>query len=215
MNQREKLLLMALLFAALLTIISVMGWLFIDNSHQTSLQENYAKNDSQMKTLRKFATLTALAAENKFSTPDPMSLLNKFATQTAEALNNTPTPTATLLPDTKYWYPLSADGFAPRLTYNSKQWAATDIRTLASLQISGCVLRLAGGRALGPGWTTEESTLKTENQLFSSILAKRDGVPQFITYSLPNGAVFEIASESDFAQCQQSGEAVLKTITIQ
>jgi hypothetical protein len=163
--------------------------------------------------------------------PDPMDIIRRAASQTAAELSSPMrvveaaasataaaltgvAPTATLLPNMQSWVPPAADGFLPRFTYDSTQWALVDASTLASLQTSGCTLRRAGGRALGPGWSTEASSLKAGNITFLTILAKYQGEPQFITYSAPNGAVFEIASASGFAKCEQDGESVLKSLTL-
>jgi hypothetical protein len=161
----------------------------------------------QMDIVRKAASQTAAAL------PNPMRVLEAAASATAAALTEA-APTATLLPSMRYWVPPAADGFLPRFTYDSTQWALTDANTLASLQISGCTLRRAGGRALGPDWSTEASSLQAGDVSFLTILAKYQGKSQFITYSAPNGAVFEVASASDFEKCEQGGESVLKSLTL-
>jgi hypothetical protein len=154
------------------------------------------------------ASVTALYA-------DPMELVKMAASATAKALNVTPVPSLTLPPGVREWQ-FPADDFSMRLVYDATRWARTDANTLASLQITGCTLRQAGGRSLGPGWSTEETTFHTEMVSFLAILAKYEDTPKFKTYSaLPNGPVFEITSDSEFERCMQDGESVLKSISRQ
>lgn len=152
-----------------------------------------------------------VAAQTAAAMPDPMLMVEIAGTQTAVAAL---LPTATLLPNGQYWVPPAADGFLPRFTYASTQWALVDASTLASLRVSGCTLRRAGGRALGPDWSTEPGSFTAGGVSFVTVLAKYQGTPQFITYSAPSGDVFEIASASGFEKCQQDGETVLKSLTL-
>jgi hypothetical protein len=174
-----------------------------------------------MEMLYIFGTQTAVALTEEAAFDDEGGVqgeLAMFATQTAIVSSHTPMPTLTflkLLPNQKYWSPPVNDAFSPHFVYDTNQWALTDLRTLASLQQDGCTLRVAGGRGLGPGWTTEASFMQVNDHTFTTILAKYETVPEFMTYSLiESSMVFEIAAPSEFEQCRRDGEVILKTMLI-
>ena len=136
------------------------------------------------------------------------------ASQTARALQVSPTPPGTPLPGYAYWYPLPTGTSTLRFEYNSGRWARTDVNTFASLQIVGCTLRRAGGRGLGPDWSTAESSLQAGEIDFLVIVSKYRDVSQFITYSGPDGTVFEISGPLPLDTCRQAGESVIKSGTV-
>lgn len=198
MNRRESVLLVALLLGVLFLFISVLGWAWM--TRQTANVEEVRPVEP---------------SGDELSHIDAMEAIALFGTQTAEAMNHTPAPTITIALDQKYWTPAANKDVSLYFTYNTTHWELTDLRTLASLQIAGCTLRLAGGHALGPGWSTEESSLQAGETVFTTILAKYDTVPQFITYSLiENDVVFEITASVDFEACRAGGEIVLKTLIV-
>ena len=143
-----------------------------------------------------------------------MGVVEIAASQTALAKLVPPTPAATLLPGLVYWVPSSTGRTSLYFLYDSTRWALTDASTLASLEITGCTLRRAGGRGLGPGWSTEQSTLKTESVPFLVIVAKFQGQTQFVTYSGPDDNVFEITAPSQPDSCIQAGENVIKSVSV-
>jgi len=157
------------------------------------------------------------SSDDATATFDPMVIVQMIATQTAAASRVTPAPGATLAPGAKYWTPPATDQFAPRFTYNSAQWTLKDPSTLANLQIKDCTLSqsLSPRHESGSSWTTEQSLFQAGDFSFLIILTKKQGAPQFITFYAPNGTAFEIASASDFAKCQQAGESVLKSLSLQ
>jgi len=143
-----------------------------------------------------------------------MGLIEVAASQTTSALLVSPTPTATLMPGLKYWSPASTSHTGLRFLYDSTHWALTDAGTLASLEISGCTLRLAGGHGLGPGWSTEETTFATGSVSFLKIVSKFQDQAQFVTYSGPDQVVFEITAPGLQDSCIQAGESIIKSVTV-
>ena len=143
-----------------------------------------------------------------------MGVIEMAASQTALAEYVSPAPSATLRPGLAYWYPASAGTTTLRFEYASKDWARTDVDTLASLQIAGCTLRRAGGHGLGPGWSTEETSLDAGNITFLVIVSKYKDVSQFVTYSGPDEIVFEIAGPVPLDGCRQAGESILKSVSV-
>lgn len=197
-----------------LVVMSIMGLVFLVTLCALGAFMYRSANNPMAEETRKTPRPSSTVDPMDPTPYDPMEDLAMFGTQTAVAMLGRIVPAATLLPNQQYWSPLTNDSLSPYFTYDSTQWARTDVRTLASLQTSGCTLRVAGGHALGPGWTTQESSLQVADVPFITVLASYEGTPQFITYSLENGTVFEIASATDFTQCQQAGEAILKTMIV-
>ncbi len=208
MNQKERLFLVSVIVFAIVVMALIINWLLVSRANNQPAAE---ENETEMHGIVEMAASQTAKAESR---PNAMNLVERAASQTAAVLLTEAAPTATLPPDIKYWLPAVISGFSARFTYNSTQWALTDTSTLASLQTGGCTLRLAGGRSLGPGWSTEESSFQTGQVSFVTVLAKYQGTPQFMTYSMPNGLVFEIASAADFEQCLQDGESVLKSVIL-
>jgi hypothetical protein len=226
MTQKEKFLLISLIIMVVATIALIINWVVFNNADDLPIAlqpvatigvlemvtsqtaQDLSSTPDPIHVLQIAASQRAAAA----SSPNPKNLIEMMASQTAAAMA---TPSATLLPNLKYWSPPARADFSPRFTYDSGQWALTDTSTLANLQISGCTLRQAGGHGLGPDWSTEESFFQIGNISFVTVLAKYEGAPRFITYSAPDGAVFEIASASDFEPCLQAGEIVLNSMFVQ
>ena len=214
MTDRKRLFIaiLAFIFTAAIAASAMIAFVFISPPPRPAVIEK-TKSMDVAPTLNAMDMIAMFATQTTVALSGPMRTVEAAASATAAALTGV-APTATLLPNMQSWVPPAADGFLPRFTYDPTQWALTDASTLASLQTSGCTLRRAGGRALGPGWSTEASSLRAGDVAFLTILAKYQGKPQFITYSAPNGAVFEIASASDFEKCVQDGESVLKSLTL-
>jgi hypothetical protein len=225
MTKKEKFLLVGLIVLVVVTIALIINWVLFNSAEDQPITllpaatigvpdvavAQTAAAQSRPDPLNILAMVASQTAGAE-STPDPMNLLEMIALQTAAALA---APSATLPPGLNYWSPPANADFSPRFTYDSSQWALVDSSTLASLQTSGCTLRLAGGRGLGPDWSTEASSFQVGNTSFMMVLAKYQGAPQFITYSAPSGAVFEIASAEGFDQCRQAGEIVLQSMLVQ
>lgn len=230
MNKKEQVVVICLVLVVILTICGVSLWLSRRDNRQAALeptsslavQPSLAVADNAMGQLELFGTETAVARQTEEALFDDeggvMGEIAMFGTQTAIAANHTPMPTLTflkLLSTQKYWSPPVNDSFSPHFVYDTNLWALTDLRTLANLQESGCTLRVGGGRGLGPGWTTEASFLQVNDRTFTTILAKYETTPEFMTYSLiESSVVFEIAAPAEFEQCRRDGEVVLKTMLI-
>jgi hypothetical protein len=205
MTKKESFLLVSLIVMVVVTIALIINWVVFHNGEDLLIVQQPTATTGVLQ-------MDALQTAKAGSRPDPMFFIPIAASQTAAAMA---IPSATLLPNLKYWSPPARADFSPRFTYDSGQWALTDTSTLANLQISGCTLRQAGGHVLGPDWSTEESSLQVGNISFVTILAKYQGNPQFITYSAPDGTVFEIASALAFEECLQVGEVVLNSMVVQ
>lgn len=232
MNKREQVVVICLVLLVILTICGVSLWLsrrdnnprVIEQAQATPTNASVPPTDDEidsMKMLAIYGTQTAVALRHStdllpFDDEGGVTgELAMFGTQTAIVMNHTPVPTVTLMSNQAYWSPPAIDAFFPHFFYDASQWALTDLRTLASLRVRGCTLRVAGGRALGPGWSTEESSLQVHGHRFATVLATYETTPQFITYSLiESSMVFEIASPVSFEQCRDDGEVVLKTMLI-
>lgn len=229
MNKKEQVVVICLVLVVILTICGVSLWLSRRDNRLAALEptsspitDTAPPTADPMEVFKIFGTQTAVARQTEEALFDDeggvMGEIAMFGTQTAIAANHTPMPTLTflkLLSTQKYWSPPVNDSFSPHFVYDTNLWALTDLRTLANLQESGCTLRVGGGRGLGPGWTTEASFLQVNDRTFTTILAKYETTPEFMTYSLiESSVVFEIAAPAEFEQCRRDGEVVLKTMLI-